>query len=86
MRKLEFCLCENIGADQLISAFLFFATRIEQFLFFLNPKFQAPSHLLWLQRPVCVRPGQKPQRQVFLRRGSCKKCLSLHIFLMKYDL
>ena len=32
-------------AAQLISAFAF-PTRIAQFLFFLNPKFQASSHLL----------------------------------------
>ena len=30
------------------------------FLFFLNPKFQASSCLLWLYSPVCVRPVQKP--------------------------
>ena len=30
---------------QVISAFIF-ATRIVQFLFFLNPKFQASGHLL----------------------------------------
>ena len=55
VRKPDFCLCENKGADQLrisfavtaklISAFVF-ATRIVQFLFFLNPKFQAASPCL----------------------------------------
>ena len=51
MRKRVFCICENKDADQLavtaklISAFVF-ATRIEQSLFFLNPKFQASSPLL----------------------------------------
>ena len=58
VRKPDFCLCENKAADQLrgsqisfavtaklISAFVF-ATRIVQFLFFLNPKFQASSLLL----------------------------------------
>ena len=49
---------------KLISAFVF-ATRIVQFLFFLNPKFQASSHPLWLHRPVCVGPGQKPPKPVF---------------------
>ena len=47
MRKLDFCLYENKGADQLkfavtaklISAFVF-ATWIVQFLFFLNPTFK----------------------------------------------
>ena len=65
MRKPDFCICEN----KLISVFVF-ATRILQFLYFLNPKFQASSHLLWLYSPVCVGPGQKPRRPVFSQRGS----------------
>ena len=75
MRKRDFCLCENKGADQLRGnreadhAFVF-ATRIVLFLFFLNPKFQASSLLLRLYRPVCVGPGRKPRRPVFSRRGS----------------
>ena len=47
-----------------------FATWIVQFLSYLNPKFQASNHLLWLYRPVCVRPGQKPKLLVFSRTGS----------------
>ena len=43
---------------KLISAFVF-ATRIVQFLFYLNPKFQASSSFLCLYRPVCVRPVWK---------------------------
>ena len=54
---------------QLISAFVF-ATQIVQSLYFLNPKFQASSHLLWLYRPVCVGPGRKLRRPVFSQRGS----------------
>ena len=42
VRKPAFCICENKGADQPISAFVF-TTRKVQPLFFLNPKFQA-SH------------------------------------------
>ena len=80
MRKPDFCLGENKGADQLrgnreadlISAFVF-ATRIVQFLFYLNPKFQASSLLLSLYRPVCVGPGRKPRRPVSSRRGSYVK-------------
>ena len=84
MRKQDFCLCENKGADQLcstctskgqgqlISAFVF-ATRIVQFLFFLNPNFQASNYLLRLYRQVCVKPGRKPRRPVFSRRGSYVK-------------
>ena len=44
---------------KLISAFVF-ATEILQSLYFLNPKFQASSHLQWLYSPVCVGPGRKP--------------------------
>ena len=70
MRKPTICICENKDADQLrgnreadtaklISAFVF-ATRIVHFLFFLNPKFNASSHLLCLYSPVCVGPVRKP--------------------------
>ena len=54
---------------KLISAFVF-ATRIVQSLFYLNPKSQDSSHLLWLYSPVCVGPGRKPRRPVFSQRGS----------------
>ena len=74
--KTGFCMCENKDADQLrgdreadLSAFVF-AIRIVQSLFYLNPKFQASSHLLWLYSPVCVGPGRKPRRPVFSQRGS----------------
>ena len=53
----------------MISAFVF-ATWKVQSLYFLNPKFQASSHLLWLYSPVCVGPGRKPRRPVFSQRGS----------------
>ena len=60
-----FAYAKNKGTDQLhsnctvklISAFVF-TTQIVQFLFFLNPKFQASSLLLRLYKPVCVRPGR----------------------------
>ena len=52
-----------------------FTTRIVQSLYFLNPKFQASSHLLWLYSPVCVGPGQKPRRPVFSRQGLYITCL-----------
>ena len=45
---------------KLISAFVF-ATRIVQFLFYLNPKFQAYSSFLRLYRLVCVGPVRKPR-------------------------
>ena len=74
MGKPATCICENKGADQLrgnreaisfavtaklISAFVF-ATRIVQFLFYLNLKFQASSSFLCLCSSVCVGPVQKP--------------------------
>ena len=67
MRKLDFCICENKKAQisfavtaKLISTFVF-ATLIVESLYFLNPKFQASSHLLWLYSPVCVGPGRNPE-------------------------
>ena len=54
---------------KLISVFVF-ATQIVQSLFFLNPKFQASSHLLSLHSPDCVGPGRKPRRLVFSQGGS----------------
>ena len=57
---------------KLISAFVF-ATRIVQSLYFLNPKFQVSSHLVWLYSPVCVEPVPKPRRPVFSERGSYQK-------------
>ena len=63
--KTTICRGENKDADQLRGnreadhAFVF-ATRIVQFLFYLNPKFQASSFFLLLGRPVCVRSVRKP--------------------------
>ena len=54
---------------KLISAFVF-TTRIVQFLFYLNPKFQASNHLLWLYSSIRVGPGRNPRRPVFSQRGS----------------
>ena len=70
MRKPVFCICENKDADQLRGNILVFAIRIVQSLYYLNPKFQASSHLLWLYSLVCVGPGQRPRRPVFSQRGS----------------
>ena len=54
MGKPTICICENKGADQLPGY------RIVQFLFYLNPKFQASSSFLCLYRSVCVGPLRKP--------------------------
>ena len=52
---------------QLINAFVFH-THIVLSLYFLNPKLQTSSTLLWLYSLVCV-PGRKPRRYVSSRRG-----------------
>ena len=65
---------------KLISVFVF-ATRILQSLYFLNPKFQASSHLLWLYSPVCVGPGRKSRRPVFSERGSSSIMFFLILFV-----
>ena len=62
MRKPTICICENKDADQLSGNLHFRYIDNLQFLYFLNPKFQASSHLLWLYSLVCVRPGRKPER------------------------
>ena len=74
-RKPFFCIYVKTEAQiscaviaQLISAFVF-TTQIVQSLF-LNPEFQASSSLLWLYSPVCIGPGRKTQRKVFLHHGS----------------
>ena len=76
MRKPAFCIYAKTKTQisfavtaKLISAFVF-ATRIVQFLYFLNPKFQASSHLLWLYSLVCVGPVRKLRRPIFSQRGS----------------
>ena len=55
---------------QLISAFVC-PTRMVQFLFYLYPKLQDSSSLLWQNRPVYVGAGRKPGRLFFSHRGSC---------------
>ena len=54
---------------KLISAFVF-ATRTVQFLFFLNPNFQASR----LHRLICVAPGWKPKGRF--------PCVAAHIQLL----
>ena len=73
-RNPVFCICDNksiqiicAASVQLISAFVF-ASWLLQSLFFLHLTYQVPSDLLGLHSPVCVRPGQKPGRQVRFSR------------------
>ena len=77
VRNPAFCICRITGADQLCSNCtadqrLCFCYMVQS-LYFLNPKFQASSDLLWLYSPVCVRPGRKPRRLVFSRCRSYSK-------------
>ena len=68
MGKPTICVGENKDADQLrgnreADQRLCFRSRIVQFLFNLNPKFQASSSFLCLYRPVCVGPVRKPHTE-----------------------
>ena len=82
MRKPDFCLCENKGADQLrskqLSAFVF-ATWIVQFLFFLNLEFPVSSHLLIVQLILCLT-WSKTQIVGFLMRSLVYK-ISFQLFI-----
>ena len=75
MRKLDFAYAKTktqisfAVTAKPISVFVF-ATQIVQYLYYLNPKFQASSYLMWLYSLVCVGPGRKPRRPVFSERGS----------------
>ena len=76
MRIPAFCICENKDADQLrgdreADQRLWFRYTDSATLFYLNPKFQASSHLVWLYSLVCAGPGRIPRRPVFSQRGSC---------------
>ena len=68
-------LCANKVTAQLISAFVF-AIRIVQSLYYLHPKFQASSHLLWLYSPVCVGPGRKPTVKLVIKSNLQVKLLA----------
>ena len=83
IRKAVFCICQNIGAAA--HQRLCFRHILVLSLFFLNPKFKAFTHLLWLYSPVCIRPGWKLLRQVFSRPGSYDK-ISFHLQLFATSL
>ena len=87
MRKPAFCICENKDADQLrgnreADQRLCFRYTDSTILYYLNPKFQASSHPLWLYSPVCVGPGRKPGRPVFSERGSYLLVICIKIGVM----
>ena len=70
MRKLDFCICENKEADQLCS----YCSANQHLCFRHGELIPSSSYIrnslltffLRLYRPVCVRPGRKPQRLLFL--------------------
>ena len=66
---------QNKDADQLhcnceADHIFVFTIRIVPFLYFVSPKFQASSLLLWMYSLVCVRSGCKPKLLVFSHTGS----------------
>ena len=88
VRKRDFCLCENKGADQLRSN-----CEADQRLCFRYSDSTIPLLLiakissLWpasvTVQAVCVGPERKPQRPVFSCRGSfCFIQLSSHCLLL----
>ena len=71
MRKPDFCICENKDADQLrgnreADQRLVFAIRIVQSLLYLNPKFQASSHLSVVVQPGLCRTWSETPKTGFL--------------------
>ena len=65
MRKLAFCICVNIEADQLrgnhaTDKRLCFCYTDSTIPLLPKSKFQASSQRLWPYSPVCDGPGQKP--------------------------
>ena len=70
MRKPAFCICENKDADQLRGNREADQRLCFRYCVFLNTKFEASSHLVWLYSLVCVGPGRKPRRPFFSQRGS----------------
>ena len=70
VRKLDFYLCKNKGADQLRSNCkadqrLCFRYTDSTISLLLKTKISSFCLLLGLYRSVCVRPGRKPRRPVF---------------------
>ena len=66
----------------MISVFVF-TTRIVQFLFYLNPKFQASSSFLCLYRSVCVGPVRKPHCWFSHEAAHSLFCPERHVFTLR---
>ena len=62
MRKPVFAFAKTkVQISCMVSSIFAFATSIMEPLYFLNLKFQASNHLLWLYSSLCVVPGRKPE-------------------------
>ena len=80
MRKPDFCLGENKGADQLRGnreADQRLCFRYSDSTIPLLLKFQASSSFLSLYRPVCVGPGGNPEDR-FSRVAAQLKFIQVH--------
>ena len=71
MRKPVFAYAKTMvqiscAVTVLLLSIFVFSTLSLQSVYFLNLKFQASSHLLWLYHLVCVGPGQKTPKTGFL--------------------
>ena len=71
MRKPDFCICENKDADQLCGnreadQRLCFPYTDSKTPYYLNPKFQDSSHLLWslIQPALCGTWSETPKTGV----------------------
>ena len=86
MRKPVFCICENKDADQLRGnrdQRLCFCYTDSTIPYFLNPKTQTSTHLLWLHSLVCVGLGRKPRRQVFFHNEARFRSTAKESFLWR---
>ena len=93
MRKLAFCISENKVADQLGSncaadqRLCFHNTSIVQSLYFLNPKFQASSHLhctAWFVSDLVGNPEDRFSGDT-AHMGLIHVCLPLSIYTFKHE-
>ena len=71
MRKPDFCICENKGADQLCGncttdQCLCFSYTDCTSPYFLSLKFQASSYLLWVYSLVCFEAWSETPKTGFL--------------------
>ena len=65
---------------QLISTFAF-DTWIEQFIYFLNPKFQASGHVLCLNSSISVGPVRKPH--CYFSPDAAQSCLGFKLIFQR---